>query len=231
MSYLALIENHPCPQSRSPWNHSLGFPANKTKNIIMLDKTKIFSRMIDYCSIVHPYCQCLPKIFLIWEIFLTRIVKNIFRTDKRYFCINHFYLRWYGGRCPGIFIIFTVKVGGVAVIIFHHSSSLQSFKGFYKNRIFQLRAPHIDKYYLRTGVDHGFLDSLGIFPWPLLYLLVHLGDLLWVHSPQTALPLVGSISGGFLDLLKTFVEGQVVPHGVLPAARGSFEVRKVFTGK
>ena len=40
MSYLALIENHPCPQSRSPWNHSLGFPANKTKNIIMLDKTK-----------------------------------------------------------------------------------------------------------------------------------------------------------------------------------------------
>ena len=179
---------------------------------------------------VHPYCQCLPKIFRIWEIFPSEIVQ-CFSGQTPQFCINHFYLRWYGGRCPGIFIIFTVKVGGVAVIIFHHSSSLQSLKGFYKNRIFQLRAKHIDKYHLRTGVDHGFLDSLGIFPWPLLYLLVHLGDLLWVHGPQTTLPLVGSISGGFLNLLKTFVERQVVPHWVLPATRGSFEVRKVFTEK
>ena len=57
----------------------------------------------------------------------------------------------------------------------------------------------------RTGIDHGFLDSLWIFPGPLLNFLVHLGDLLGVHGPQTTLPLVGSISGGFLNLLETFV--------------------------
>ena len=31
-------------------------------------------------------------------------------------------------RSPGILLVFAVKVGGVAVVILHHSSSLQSFK-------------------------------------------------------------------------------------------------------
>ena len=80
-----------------------------------------------------------------------------------------------------------------------------------------------------TWIHHGLLDGLWIFPWPLLDLLVHLCDLLLVHGPQAALPLVGSVGRGFLDLLKTFVQRQIVTNWVLPATGRCLEVRKVFT--
>ena len=56
-----------------------------------------------------------------------------------------------------------------------------------------------------TGIDHGLLDGLGILPRPLLDLLVHLRDLLRVHGPQTALPLVSSIRRRFFNFLKTLI--------------------------
>ena len=80
-----------------------------------------------------------------------------------------------------------------------------------------------------TRINHGLLNGLGIFSRPFLHFFVHFGDLLRVHSPQASFPLVCSVCRGLFNLLKTFVERQVVSHRVLPAVGSGLEVRKVFT--
>ena len=84
---------------------------------------------------------------------------------------------------------------------------------------------------LLTGIHHSLLDGLWILPWPLLDFLVHLCNLLCVHRPQAAFPLIRAVRWRLLDFLETFIQREIVPHGVFPATRGSFEVWKVFTEK
>ena len=85
--------------------------------------------------------------------------------------------------------------------------------------------------YKLTGINHGLLDGLWIFPGPLLHLLVHLGDLLRVHRPQAALPLVRAVRTWFLDLLKTLVQRKIMSDRVLPAVWRRLEVGEVFAEK
>ena len=76
-------------------------------------------------------------------------------------------------------------------------------------------------------VHHRLLDGHRVLPRPLLHLLVHLGNLLWVHRPQAALPLVGAVGAGLFNLLKALVEREVVPDRVLPTVGRRLEVGKV----
>ena len=80
-------------------------------------------------------------------------------------------------------------------------------------------------------VYHRLLYGHWVLAGPLLHLLVHLGDLLRVHGPQAALPLVCAIGAWLLNLLKTLVQGKIVPNRVLPTIWSRLEVREVFAEK
>ena len=80
-------------------------------------------------------------------------------------------------------------------------------------------------------VYHRLLYGHWVLAGPLLHLLVHLGDLLGVHRPQTAFPLVCPVGARLLNLLEALVEGKIVPDRVLPTIRSRLEVREVFAGK
>ena len=80
-------------------------------------------------------------------------------------------------------------------------------------------------------VHHRLLDRHRVLARPLLHLLVHLGDLLRVHRPQAALPLVRAVRTWFLDLLKTLVQRKIMSDRVLPAVWRRLEVGEVFAEK
>ena len=66
-----------------------------------------------------------------------------------------------------------------------------------------------------TGVGHAPVDGGEVLPLPLVHLLLHLVDAGQVQGPQAALP--RGATHLVLHLLKALVQGQVVPHRVLPA--------------
>lgn len=68
-----------------------------------------------------------------------------------------------------------------------------------------------------TGVGHAPVDGSQVLPLPLVHLLLHLVDAGQVQGPQAAL--ARGAAHLVLHLLKALVQGQVVPHRVLPAVR------------
>lgn len=68
-----------------------------------------------------------------------------------------------------------------------------------------------------TGVGHAAVYGSEVLPFPLVHLLLHLVDASQVQGPQAALAR-GATGLGF-HLLEALVQGQVVPHGVLPSVR------------
>lgn len=76
-----------------------------------------------------------------------------------------------------------------------------------------------------TGVGHAAVYSSEVLPFPLVHLLLHLVDASQVQGPQAALAR-GATGLGF-HLLEALVQGQVVPHGVLPSIRCCLRGRHV----
>lgn len=68
-----------------------------------------------------------------------------------------------------------------------------------------------------TRVGHAPVDGSQVLPFPLLHLLLHLVDAGQVQGPQASL--ARGAAHLVLHLLKALVQGQVVPHRVLPAVR------------
>ena len=83
--------------------------------------------MINYPEYFPASAACCPKIW-INLLQIVQIFGEIF-FGLNVFAINHYLRR---NRCgsSGIFFIFTIKVGGVAIVVLHHASSLKSFKCF-----------------------------------------------------------------------------------------------------
>lgn len=68
-----------------------------------------------------------------------------------------------------------------------------------------------------TGVGHAPADGSQVLPFPFLHLLLHLVDAGQVQGPQASL--ARGAAHLVFHLLKALVQGQVVPHRVLPAVR------------
>ena len=83
--------------------------------------------MINYPEYFPASAACCPKIW-INLLQIVQIFGEIF-FGLNVFAINHYLRR---NRCgsSGIFFIFTIKVGGIAIVVLHHASSLKSFKCF-----------------------------------------------------------------------------------------------------
>jgi len=121
------------------------------------------------------------------------------------------YLRRNTGWGARVLLVLAVEAVGVAVVVLHHLPALQRLQ--------------------RVRVVHRLLDRHGILAGPLLHLLVHLGHLFGVHGPEAALPLVRPVRRRLFDLLEAFVEGEVVPHRVLPPVGRRLEVGEMLAGK
>lgn len=68
---------------------------------------------------------------------------------------------------------------------------------------------------VHTRFSHAQLDAIGVPFGGLVYLLFHLGSFFWIHGPQTALLTRLGGRDGRLHFGEAFVQGEVVPHGVL----------------
>lgn len=69
-----------------------------------------------------------------------------------------------------------------------------------------------------TRPRHAPANSQGVFAAPLVKLVLHLLHLGWVESPEATFTRSAPVL--VLHLLKALVEGEVVPHRVLPSIWG-----------